>query len=182
MLILGIDPGSRKSGYGLIEVHGKEIKYVASGVMKYSTKKEFLDRVDEIYLAAQELIEKFSPSEIAFEALIYVKSPTSLMKLAQSRGIILAALTRTHKKKIFEYSPTMIKSAAAGHGHADKENIQKILKLTFGIDKFETDDESDALAIALCHSQYRNKSAALPLKSRKGSLAASLGHRIGKQI
>lgn len=158
MITLGIDPGSRKAGFGVIEKKGRSFSYVASGVLCYHQEKNFLDRMGLIYQSCSELIEKYQPSEIAIESLIYVKSIPSLAKLAQARGAMVAAFMETHKGKVFEYSPNLVKSTVSGHGHASKEGIEKSLKMILGRDlEFSSFDESDALAISLCHFLMRNQ-------------------------
>jgi crossover junction endodeoxyribonuclease RuvC len=156
MIILGIDPGSRTAGYAVIDVQGKKISYIASGIMKYDKADEFLDRLGIIYQTCSDLVEKYRPTEIAIESLIYVKSVEALSKLAQARGAMVAAFMKTHQKKVFEYSPNLVKSSVTGHGHASKEAVEKVLNLMFGHNTFKTADESDALAIAVCHGFNRN--------------------------
>lgn len=121
MIILGIDPGSRKAGYALINVQGKKISYITSGVLKYDHVDEFLERLGMIYQTCDELMNKYQPDEVSVEALIYVKSVDALSKLAQARGAMIAAFSRTRLGKIFEYAPNAVKSSVTGHGHADKE-------------------------------------------------------------
>ncbi len=165
MIILGIDPGSRKAGYALIDVQGKKISYIASGVLKYDHVDEFLERLGMIYESCSELSERFKPDEVSIEALIYVKSVDALSKLAQARGAMIAAFSRAHKGKIFEYAPNAIKSSVTGHGHADKESVNKAMTMMFGQIKFKAADESDALAIAVCHALNRNMKMRLMGKS-----------------
>lgn len=180
--ILGIDPGSRKSGYGLVDYDGKSFYYLNSQTAKFDTKKEFLLRVSEIYNKTLNIIESYKPDVIAVESLIYVKSPTALIKLAQTRGIILSALIESgYEGKIFEYSPNFIKAQTMGHGHGNKLAGQEFLKRFLGISKFSTDDESDALLIAICHGFNQNRSINKSKKSA-GGLAASLSHLIGKEL
>lgn len=155
MIILGIDPGSRKAGYALIEVQGKKISYLASGALKYDHVDEFIDRLGLIYQSCEEILKKYQPDEISVESLIYVKSIDALSKLAQARGAMIAAFTRTHQGKVFEYAPNLIKASVTGHGHASKEAVDKALGLMFGKMNFKTSDESDALAIAVCHALNR---------------------------
>jgi len=152
MRILGIDPGSRKAGWALIEKEGRKIKYLSSGTLRYDKIDNFVDRLGVIYNSINELMTEYSPDEVGIESLIYVKSVTSLAKLAQARGAMIAAIVQTRSGKVFEYSPTSIKSTVSGYGHADKEAIDKTLKMIFGKIEFKTNDESDALAIALCHA------------------------------
>jgi len=152
MRILGIDPGSRKTGWAIVEVDGRKIKYISSGIMKFDHLENFLDRLGLIYKSCDELQKEFLPDEVAVEALIYVKSVEALSKLAQARGAIIAALMKERVDKLTEYSPNFIKSSITGHGHADKLAVEKSLSLMFGKLKFKSNDESDALAIAVCHA------------------------------
>lgn len=155
MIILGIDPGSRKAGYALINVEGKKISYVASGVIKYDHVKEFIERLGIIYESCDALINHYRPDEISIESLIYVKSVDALSKLAQARGAMIAAFSKTKRGSIHEYSPNTIKASVTGHGHADKDAVDKAMNMMFGKITFKTSDESDALAIAVCHALNR---------------------------
>lgn len=149
---MGIDPGSRKAGFGIIEIEGRRVKYLDSGAMKYDGEKVFMNRLGHIYDSCKELIEKYQPDYISIESLIYVKNVTSLAKLSQARGAMIAAFMDTHKDKVFEYAPNLVKSSVTGYGHSGKEGIEKTLGMIFGEKiKYQTDDESDALAIAICH-------------------------------
>ena len=156
--ILGVDPGSLKAGYALIEVAGRQLTYLHSGVFIYPAQAPFLARVNFIYDSFLALKQEWQPTEVALESLVYVKSPTSLFKLAQARGIMLAAL-REMQGRIFEYSPNLVKSSVTGHGLADKASVQKSLNMILGWRNgkktFQTFDESDALAVAVCHSLHR---------------------------
>lgn len=152
MRILGIDPGSRKAGWAVIETEGKKIKYIASGVLNFEKIKDLVDRLGVASKACEELNSLYQPDVLSLESLIYVKNVTSLAKLAQARGAMIAGFGEDFKGKIFEYSPNLIKSSVTGHGHASKEGIEKTLNMIFGDIKFSTSDESDALAIALCHA------------------------------
>lgn len=170
MIILGIDPGSRTAGFAVIEIQGKKISYLSSGVMKYDKSEEFLDRLGVIYQSCVELVEKFKPDEVAIESLIYVKSVDALSKLAQARGAMVAAFMKTHQKKVFEYSPNLVKSSVTGHGHATKESVEKFLHLMLGAKVFKTADESDALAIAVCHGLNRTMKINIQKTSKEASL------------
>lgn len=165
MIILGIDPGSRKAGYALIEVHGKKISYVASGVMRYDHVDAFIDRLGIIYKSCEELLHKYKPDEVSIEALIYVKSVEALSKLAQARGAMVAAFSSSHQGKVHEYAPNLVKSSVTGHGHASKEAVDKALSMMFGKIIFKTADESDALAIAVTHALNRSMKIKLSEKN-----------------
>jgi crossover junction endodeoxyribonuclease RuvC len=156
MKILGIDPGSRKTGWALIDVNGKKISYIASGILKFDHVEEFIDRLGLIYKSCEELHVRLIPDEVAFESLIYVKSVEALSKLAQARGAMIAAFMKDYSGKVFEYSPNLVKSSVTGHGHASKESVEKAVQMMFGKISFKTADESDALAIAVCHALNRN--------------------------
>ncbi len=183
MIVLAIDPGSVTAGFALLKQDGKKIHYLESGIMKFKSEDLFLDRVQDIFKQTLELVDRLSPDQIALESLIFVKSPTALIKLAQSRGAMLAALTQKYQNKIFEYSPNLVKSSVSGHGHADKEGIQKIITSILGVQEFKSHDESDALAIALCHlinykSGYNNLLLEKKPRGVSRSLSSSLAHKI----
>lgn len=184
MIVLAIDPGSVTAGYALLQKDGRKIRYLASGILKFNAQDEFLHRVKSIYDQTLALIEKHQPDEVALESLIFVKSPTALIKLAQSRGTMLAAIAQKYHEKIFEYPPNVVKSTVTGHGHADKEGIQKVLLQYFGLSDFKTHDESDAVAIALCHLLTRGSvmANAIPktkkTKNMGNGLASALAHKI----
>lgn len=184
MIILGIDPGSLKTGWALIHISGKKIKYINSGVLAFDGKTDFLERLTEIKIKVRGLIQETTPDEVALESLIYVKSPTALMKLAQTRGIILSELVEKLEKKIFEYSPNLVKSSTVGHGHATKESVQKFLDMMTGQRDYKTHDESDALAIAICHALNRTSSiessnVISSTRRKPRSLKDSLAHKLG---
>lgn len=187
MKVLGIDPGSIATGWALIEDKGLKVKYLSSGVLKFDSKTDFLDRLSEIKYKIEELLKEVKPDIIVLESLIYVKSPTSLIKLAQARGVILSAMVESHAGKIFEYSPNLVKSTAVGHGHADKESVQKFLDMMIGKQNYETHDESDAVAVALCHilnkgkiiNKPKSKKKSVKAKKAGNGLASALAHKIG---
>ena len=188
MIVWAIDPGSVTAGYALLQKEGLKIHYIDSGILKFNGKDEFLHRVKDIFDQTNELMEKFEPDEVALESLIFVKSPAALIKLAQSRGTMLAALSQKYHEKIYEYSPNLVKSTVAGHGHADKEGIQKVLLQYFGLTNFKTHDESDAVAIALCHLLNRGSAIQIQIPKAKktkkmgNGLANALSHKIKEPV
>lgn len=188
MLVLGIDPGSVKTGWALLKARGGKINIVASGVLEFDSKMPFLNRLTQIRRESSRLLEELAPDVVALEALIYVKSPQALIKLAQTRGVILSTFVETHQGKIFEYSPNLVKSVAVGHGHADKESIRKFLDMTLGRRDYKSHDESDAVAIALCHilngSGLAKTSGAPKTPGRvkgSGGLARALAHKVAQK-
>ena len=158
MIILGIDPGSRTAGHGLIKIQGNKLTYLTSGVLHYKSNSNFMNKLGDIYQSCQQLTQQTHPDEIAIESLIYVKNVNSLSKLAQARGAMLASFVQTHKNRVFEYGPNLIKNAVTGYGHADKDAVTKTLKMILGGPlSFELHDESDALATAVCHALTRSR-------------------------
>ncbi|MEX0798036.1 MAG: crossover junction endodeoxyribonuclease RuvC, partial [Bacteriovoracaceae bacterium] len=123
------------------------------------------------------LMRELKPEVIALESLIYVKSPQALIKLAQARGVILAACVESHQGKIFEYSPNLVKSSAVGHGHADKESVRKFLDMALGKRNYKTHDESDAVAVAFCHIMNSGSGSGAKRSGSRG-LASSLSHKV----
>jgi crossover junction endodeoxyribonuclease RuvC len=166
-----------------LKVEGGKIKYLDSQTCFYNVKKTFLERVPEIFQTSQEIFRKINPDIVALESLIFVKNPSSLAKLSQARGIILAAKEDYERCEINEFSPNSIKQATTGHGHADKKVLQHWLNKILGARTYQSDDESDALCIAFCQAMHLNiNKDLLPNKSRGGnrgrSLSRSLEHLV----
>lgn len=179
MLTLGIDPGSITTGWALLRSSGNKVEYVDSGILKFDSKVDFLNRLTQIKNKTDELIKGLSPDDISLESLIFVKSPTALIKLAQTRGVILSSVVNNYEGRIYEYSPNLVKSSAVGHGHADKESVKKVLDMLLGKRTYKTHDESDAVAIALCHILNKGKAPQVKTKAKKGSgMSSSLAHKI----
>ena len=157
--VLAIDPGSRKMGYALIHFKDKILTYITSGVLDCSKMSNYLERLPVIYQELIAIIKKFSPDEMALEALIYIKNPASLIKLSHARGAAIAAFSKGQEGRVFEYAPNLVKTTITGHGHATKEKVKQSVSMLLGVKDYTTDDESDALAIAICHALHRNQYA-----------------------
>lgn len=152
MRILGIDPGTLITGYGIIDFENNEIKHVASGIIKINAYKEQAKRLQVIYAEINSLIKKFKPDEFALETAFYGKNIQSTLKIGYARGASM--LVAIHNDlPIKEYSPREIKKAVVGNGAASKNQVQfmmkKLLCLKNNKIKF---DETDALAVAVCHA------------------------------
>jgi crossover junction endodeoxyribonuclease RuvC len=181
MHILGIDPGSRFAGWGIIKVDGRKLVYLASGCINLSGIDNFFERTGPLFNAMKELCHHYKIDEVALESLIHVKNVSSLSKLAQARGVILSALFSCGVKLPIEYSPNLIKSSVSGNGHADKESIAKSVQYILGKKEYGSADETDALAIAICHALNRNtlkNVSSTKGKIMRGSLQSSLAHKI----
>ncbi len=162
MITLGIDPGSRYIGYGFIKSDRNSCKYLHSGVIKCASITNLIDRLDFIYEKSLDLTHTYKPDDISIESLIYVKNVSSLLALAQARGAMLAAFSKTHRNRIFEYAPNLIKSTVSGYGHASKGNVGNFLNIIFKKEiVIKRHDETDALAIAVCHAILKNNNIGL---------------------
>lgn len=148
-LVLGIDPGSRCTGYGIISHKGQRSECVIYGTITPKSKLLNL-RLQEIYQGLVNIIETYQPSEAAIEEVFMHKNPQSALKLGQARGVAIVA-TASHALPLGEYSPRQIKQAIVGYGAASKSQIQIMIKALLKLDKLPTSDAADALAIALCH-------------------------------
>jgi crossover junction endodeoxyribonuclease RuvC len=148
--ILGIDPGSRRTGYGIIRLDGNRQFYVTSGFIDL-TSYPVLERMRQIYLGLRTIIETHTPDEAAIEQVFMSENPGSALKLGQARGAAIVALDMP----IMEYSARQVKKSVVGMGAADKDQVQFMVKRLLNITGTLQMDASDALAIALCHAQSR---------------------------
>ena len=149
MRILGIDPGSRTTGYGVIEVSGREAKYVDSGCIR-TGGGELPDRLKKIYLGVREITEHYQPQEMAVEQVFMGRNADSALKLGQARASAICAVF-DHEIAVFEYAARQIKQALVGKGSADKTQVQHMVKILLKLQGDPQMDASDALAVALCH-------------------------------
>ncbi|MBS1959256.1 MAG: crossover junction endodeoxyribonuclease RuvC [Bdellovibrionales bacterium] len=188
MKILGVDPGSRLLGYGIIEKVGNRMQAVDHGTINLF-HKEYKNipvdettpsRLREIYEGLSDVIKKYRPEIMAVEKVFFAKNAVSALKLGQARGVVLVT-GALHDLEIFEYSVTEVKSAITGHGRAEKEQVAKMLQLMLGAQRFATVDASDALALAVAHG-LANRSTKTPLpktgRSKKGSSLKALAQSL----
>lgn len=153
MRILGLDPGSRVTGFGVIDVvHGKGV-YVASGSVR--TSGDFAPRLKTIFDGVSEIVRTYVPGEVAVEQVFVHRNAASALKLGQARGAALCAALSVDLP-VAEYSPTQIKQALVGFGHATKEQIQHMVRLLLNLPGTPGEDSADALAAALCHCHNRH--------------------------
>ncbi len=151
-IILGIDPGTQVTGYGLLKVVGSKITPLDFGCIRPHKKAELPQKYLMIFEALEQLIEKFSPTAVAVETQFVQKNVSVAMKLGMARGMVVLAAARK-KIPLFEYAPRKAKQAVVGHGGASKQQVQKMMQLLLGLSKPPTpEDAADALAIALCHA------------------------------
>lgn len=151
MLVLGIDPGSVITGYGVVECRGRKSRMVAGGTLRPDTGLPFAVRLLEIHDGLLKLIEEYSPDEVAVENAFYRANVKTLMKMCEARGAIMVALARSDLP-IFEYAPREVKQAVVGRGAASKEQVQFMIRNLFGQKHVAGPyDITDALAVAVCH-------------------------------
>jgi len=149
-IILGIDPGSRVTGYGVIQSNGMRHVYLASGCIRLKSV-EMSVRLQQIFAGIQEIMQTYQPHEAAIEQVFMHRSPGSALKLGQARGAAIVA-TAIQLNTVAEYSARQIKQAVVGYGGAAKEQVQHMIKNLLNLSASPQADAADALAVALCHA------------------------------
>ena len=148
--VLGIDPGSQRTGFGVLDAVGSRLTYVASGVIRTQTG-EFADRLCEIFRCVQTIVAQYRPHEIAIERVFVNRNPDSALKLGQARGAAICG-TADANAEVFEYATRQIKQAVVGSGSAEKAQVQLMMKSILKLDGPLSPDAADALAAAVCHA------------------------------
>lgn len=152
--ILGIDPGSRATGYGVIRLDGQRTTYISSGTISASDEA-LADRLKKIFLGIREIVEEYRPDEAAIEQVFMNTNAGAALKLGQARGAAIVALA--HREiPIAEYSARQIKQAVVGFGNAEKTQVSHMVKCLLQLRQALKADEADGLATALCHAHSRN--------------------------
>lgn len=174
-VILGIDPGSRITGFGLIRALGSTYEYVASGCIR-TPEGDLAARLRTIFQGVREVIQTYQPSTVGIEQVFMAKSADSALKLGQARGAAIVAATQ-EDLQIAEYSARQVKKSVTGSGAADKEQVMQMVMYLLKLEKRPQVDASDGLAIALCHAHHRQTLIPLGLanaKRRRGRLRLSI--------
>jgi len=167
--ILGIDPGSRLTGFGVLDFDGEQATYVASGTVK-SLDGSFPDRLKQIFVSVGEIVEQYRPDVVAVESVFMAKNAGSALKLGHARSAALCA-TFAFDVDVFEYAPREIKQAIVGTGAATKEQVQHMIMTLLQLEGAPAPDAADALATALCHGHQCR------IRGRLSSVAAAAGLR-----
>jgi crossover junction endodeoxyribonuclease RuvC len=150
MRVLGFDPGTATTGYGIIEGKGNRLTHIAHGVILTSPKEHYAERLKQIYDQATELIATHNPQAIAIEELFFTKNVSTGIPVAQARGVLSLAAIQSGLP-IGEFKPREMKLAVAGYGKADKKQVQEMIKMLLNLDSIpKPDDAADALGIAIC--------------------------------
>jgi crossover junction endodeoxyribonuclease RuvC len=153
MRIIGIDPGLTKTGVGIIEVKNNSLSFVACETIYSDAAKPLAERLQHFHLVLTELIKKYQPQQAAIEETFVNTNPVSSLKLGQARGALILTLSLCNLP-VFEYAATSIKKTVVGVGRADKNQIKAMVKILLPKAVFNSEDEADALAIALCHNSH----------------------------
>lgn len=155
MIILGIDPGTATTGFGVIEEDNGKIKLLDYGTINTKPNISLEYRLEEIHTDLTEVIDKYKPNEIAVEELFFTNNAKTAIAVGQARGVVLLT-TRIKKVPVFEYTPLQVKNGICGYGGADKKQVQKMVQMLLGLKEIpKPDDAADAIAIAICHSHSR---------------------------
>jgi len=173
-VILGIDPGSRVCGYGLIKATGNKLEYISSGCIKVADLP-FTERLQIIFEGVSEIIESYQPDEVALEEIFVGKSAVSALKLGQARGAVIVACTNLGLT-VHEYPPNQIKKALVGRGSADKSQMQHMVTSILKLSAVPQKDASDALCVAVCH--VHTQSSLIKIAGVQGSRRRRLQEEI----
>jgi len=149
--ILGIDCGTERTGYGIIESDGKRHAAIAFGVLKTNAREPMADRLCVIARGLREVIAEYQPQEAVIEEVFMAKNTQSSLKLAQVRGVAMV-MAREAPMEVHEYSPREIKMAVVGYGNAEKSQVQLMVRALLGLEKNPPEDAADALAAAICRA------------------------------
>lgn len=165
MRVLGIDPGSRITGYGIVEQHGNKLVHIDNGAIFTDSASDFPGRLKTIFDGLSAIIEEYRPDQVAIENIFFSNNVQSALKLGQARGAAIVAAVNAGLP-VSEYSALQVKQAVVGQGRAEKGQVQKMLKALLGLPETAQADASDALAVAICHINSYG------LKQKTGGVAA----------
>lgn len=163
--ILGIDPGSRLTGFGVVELRGNRAVSLRHGCLRVGGG-ELAQRLKQIHLGICQLLDEFQPEEAAIESVFVHRNVESALKLGQARGCAISAIS-LQDIPVFEYAPAVIKKSVVGRGNASKPQVQHMVSAMLGLARDLQADAADALAVALCHGHVRNTPVNLPMTRRR---------------
>lgn len=153
MIVLGVDPGSIVTGYGLVEKKQNQMSCLHAGIISSSNKIPFFQRIHKIYQSMVDIMEHYHPSEMAIEDVFFAKNVKSALKIGHARGAVLIAAVQSGINT-FEYSPLEIKQSVVGYGRATKEQVRSMVQVILKLETQPSTDTSDALATAICHLNW----------------------------
>lgn len=149
--VLGIDPGSRVTGYGVVDVGARGLVFVACGTVRTSPKLPFAHRLNEIFEGINEVIQLHGPAVAAVEDVFLASNPRSALKLGHARGAAVVAAMQ-NGLAVHDYSARAVKQAVVGYGQAEKVQVQQMVRVLLGLSGAPSADAADALAVAICHA------------------------------
>ncbi|APZ43386.1 crossover junction endodeoxyribonuclease RuvC [Acidihalobacter ferrooxydans] len=164
MRILGIDPGSRVTGYGVIDSDGRSSRHVASGCIRLGAG-ELPPRLGRIFTEVGDLVAEYAPQALAVEKVFMAKNAASALVLGHARGAAMTACVQAGLE-VFEYAPRAVKLAVVGSGAADKAQVQHMMRMLLGLTRAPAADAADALAVALCHAHTHSTRSAVSRVAR----------------
>lgn len=156
--IIGIDPGLRRTGWGIVESDGVRLVYVASGMIASNNTDDLAVRLSTLFCGLNAVLATHQPHEAAVEETFVNENAKATLKLGQARGIALLA-PASKGIRVAEYTPNLIKKSVVGAGHAEKRQVQMMVNMLLPKATFDSADEADALAIAICHANHRTSAA-----------------------
>jgi len=154
MRILGIDPGTGTTGYGIIDVEGNRLRHVDNGIVRTRSSEPLPLRLKTIYDGLTLVLKEFSPEAVAIEQVFLAKNPRAALTLGHARGTAVIASVNLNIE-VHEYSALQVKSAVVGYGHAAKQQVQHMVKVLLNLPEVAQEDAADALAVAICHANSR---------------------------
>ena len=160
MRILGIDPGTRITGYGIIDVEGNRPRHVDNGIIKTRSSDPLPLRLKIIYDGLSTILKEFSPQAVAVEQVFLAKNPRAALTLGHARGTAVLSAVNLGLE-VHEYSALQVKSAVVGYGHAAKQQVQQMVKALINLPEVAQEDAADALAVAICHANSRTMQQAI---------------------
>lgn len=152
--IVGIDPGLRATGWGVVAIKGNQLSFIAAGTIKAPTEGELAGRLNVLHAGLTEVLRNWQPDEAAVEQTFVNRDAAATLKLGQARGVCMLAPAQ-FGLSVAEYAPNAVKKAIVGAGHAEKGQIRAMVHVLLPRATFDSDDAADALAIAICHAHHR---------------------------
>ncbi|MAI49391.1 MAG: crossover junction endodeoxyribonuclease RuvC [Rhodospirillaceae bacterium] len=170
--LIGLDPGLRRSGWGVIDLEGNSLSHVANGAVTSDEKASLADRLSQLFSALTDVIGRYNPDESAVEETFVNNNPASTLKLGQARGVVMLAPAQLGLP-VAEYAANLVKKSLVGTGRADKNQIKAMIDVLLPDAKPETADAADALAVAICHAHHRRVSVLAETSLTEASVRAS---------
>ena len=173
MRLIGLDPGLRVTGWGIVDAEGNRLSHVVCGVVRSDEDRSLAERLVSLHTGIMEVLRRFTPDEAAVEETFVNRNPASTLKLGQARGAVMLA-PALFGIRVAEYTPNLIKKTVVGTGHAAKEQVGLMVRMLLPGAAPDAADAADALAVAICHARYRASDETL---SRAIARAEAVGRR-----